>query len=91
MVSAGWTVGGELCLGSRRVDWGSEYSTDSVSLREAPSPSWAICIREVDLVVSLKSLQASPCHLFIDLSFPRPVTHSSVPGAVEYRVPSSRE
>lgn len=26
MVSAGWTVGGELCLESRRVDWGSEYT-----------------------------------------------------------------
>ena len=51
MVSAGWTVGEALLLESGRVDWGSEYSTDSVTLREAPSPSWAIRIREVDLVV----------------------------------------
>ena len=61
MVSAGWTVGEALLLESGRVDWGSEYSTDSVTLREAPSPSWAIRIREVDLVVSLKPLQTSPC------------------------------
>ena len=47
-------------FGVREVDWGSEYSTDSVSLREAPS-SWAICIREVDLVVSLKPPQTSLC------------------------------
>lgn len=74
MVSTGWTVGGERCLESGRVDWGSEYSIDSVSLREAPSPSWAICIREVDLVVSLKPHpDLLLCHLFIDLSFPRPV------------------
>ena len=53
MVSAGWTVGEALRLESGRVDWGSEYITDSVTLREAPSPSWAIRIREVDLVVSL--------------------------------------
>ena len=61
MVSTGWTVGGERCLESGRVDWGSEYSTASVSLREAPSPSWAIGIREVDLVVSLKPPQTSLC------------------------------
>lgn len=92
MVSAGWTVGEALRLESGRVDWGSEYITDSVTLREAPSPSWAIRIREVDLVVSLKPPQTSPrviCSLI--LSFPKPIRHSSVPSTVEYRVLFPRE
>jgi len=92
MVSAGWTVGEALLLESGRVDWGSEYSTDSVTLREAPSPSWAIRIREVDLVVSLKPLQTSPCVICsLILSFPKPIRHSSVLSTVEYRVLFPRE
>ena len=62
-------MGEALRLESGRVDWGSEYSTDSVTRREAPS-SWALRIREVGLAASLKPLDLPLCHLLIDSFIP---------------------